>query len=309
MDPIIAQNIVRLHRNGRGINGVSLSVKAGQCFGVLGSNGSGKTTLTRLVAGIDRIESGRLSVLGKPAFPRPANLRRLCGVALDTPAHWETLSGRQNLLFFARQFGLSGSDLNHRVNELLGHAELAAQANEPVAVYSFGMRRKLSIIESLVHDPDLLILDEPSAGVDLMFLDRLVQWINRRCEQGKTTWITDNDADWLARMATDVILLSDGRIEAEGTVSKLLASVSARSRVEILLEQSTFNARPTISGIVTFQCEDNHICADIDGSPDLPVKLLQWITEYGGRIRSMKIRSITLYEALMRNARRKDTLQ
>jgi ABC-type multidrug transport system ATPase subunit len=306
MDPIIAQDIVRLHSNDRGVNRVSMSVKAGQCFGVLGSNGSGKTTLTRLVAGIDRAESGRLSVLGKPAFPRPAHLRRLCGVALDTPAHWDTLSGRQNLWFFARQFGLSGSGLSHRVDELLCESELVAQENEPVEVYSFGMRRKLSIIEALIHDPELLILDEPSAGVDVIFLDRLVQWIQQRCEQGKTTWITDNDADWLARVATDVILLSEGRIKAEGTVPKLLASVSARNRVEILLEQSNFTVRPTISGIESFSCEENKISADIDGNPELPVKLHQWITASGGRVRSMKVCSVTLYEALMRSAKQQE---
>ncbi len=302
MDPIIAQDIVRLHRTGHGINGVSVSVKAGQCFGVLGPNGSGKTTLTRLVAGIDRSESGHLSVLGKPAFPRPAHLRRLCGIALDTPAHWDTLSGRQNLWFFARQFGLSGSDLIHRVDELLREAELDTQANEPVEVYSFGMRRKLSIIEALVHDPDLLILDEPSAGADVKFLDRLEQLIHQRCEHGKTTWISDNDADWLAQVATDVILLSDGRIMAEGTVPELMASVGARNRVEILLEQSSFIDKPTFSGIEAFCCEGSKVSADIDGNPELPVKLLQWITASGGRVRSMKIHSVTLHEALMRRS-------
>ena len=308
MDPIIAKDIVRLHRTGRGVNGISVSVKTGQCFGVLGPNGSGKTTLTRLVAGIDRIESGHLSVLGKPAFPRPAHLRRLCGVALDTPAHWDTLSGRQNLGFFARQFGLSGSELSRRVDELLYEAELTDQANEPVSVYSFGMRRKLSIIEALAHDPDLLILDEPSAGADVMFLDRLEQLIHHRSENGKTTWISDNDADWLARVATDVILLSEGRMKAEGTVPKLLASVGARNRVEILLEQSTFISRPTFNGIEAFCSEGNRVNADIDGNPELPVKLLQWITASGGQVRSMKIRSITLHEALMQRSKQKETL-
>jgi ABC-type multidrug transport system ATPase subunit len=308
MDPIIAQDIVRLHRNGRGVNGVSISVKAGQCFGVLGPNGSGKTTLIRLVAGIDQAESGRLSVLGKPAFPRPARLRRLCGVALDTPAHWDTLSGRQNLWFFARQFGLNGSGLRCRVDELLYEAELADQADEPVAEYSFGMRRKLSIIEALAHNPDLLILDEPSAGVDVMFLDRLLKWIHQRCEHGKTTWISDNDADWLTRVATDVILLSDGQIKAGGTVPELMASVGAHNRVEFLLEQSSFIAKPTFSGIEAFHCEGNQVSADIDGNPELPVKLLQWITTSGGRVRSMKIHSMTLHEALMRRSGRKEAL-
>ncbi|MHC4582524.1 MAG: ABC transporter ATP-binding protein, partial [Planctomycetota bacterium] len=259
MQPIIAEDIVRRHRNSRGIDGVSLSVAAGRCLGVLGANGSGKTTLTRLVAGLDRPERGTLSVLGAPSCPRPSGLRRRCGVALDQPAHWETLSGRQNLWFFARQYRLSGSALRRRTDELLNEAGLADQADEPVAAYSFGMRRKLNIIEALVHDPDLLILDEPSAGVDVAFLDSLVQLVQQRCERGKTTWVADNDADWLARVATDVILLSAGRIEAKGTVPELVASIGARNRVDILLEEPGFCATPTIAGVEAFSCEKNHI--------------------------------------------------
>lgn len=302
MDPIIAQNITRLHRNNRGVKGISLSVKAGCCLGVLGSNGSGKTTLTRLIAGLDRADSGNLYVLGQNTFPRPSYIRRRCGVSLDTPAHWDTLSGRQNMWFFARQLGLSGSDLRRRVNELLSDAELKDQADQSVAVYSFGMRRKLSIIEAIAHDPDLLILDEPSAGADMAFLDRLVEWIHNRCERGKTTWVADNDADWLARAATDVVLLIDGRIKAEGTIMELMSSVSACNRISIQLEQSGFDVKPSIDGIVSFRCEGNRITADIKGNSEIPVKLLHWINASGGHMREMKISSLTLYEALMQSA-------
>lgn len=302
MEPIIAKDIFRRYRNGRGVNGISLSVDAGKCLGVLGANGSGKTTLTRAVAGLDRIEGGNLFVLGAPACPRPGHLRRRCGVALDQPAHWETLTGRQNLWFFGRQYGLNGSALSRRVDESLAEAHLTDQADEPVAVYSFGTRRKLSIIEAMVHDPDLLILDEPSAGVDVAFLDRLVQLIHGRCERGKTTWVADNDADWLARAATDVILLSDGRVEAQGSVADLIASVGPRSRIEILLEESGFAATPIIAGVEKFRCDKNRIVAEVDGNPELPVKLLRWVNHSGGRVRSMEIRSLTLHEALKKRA-------
>ncbi len=300
MDTIIAENIVRLHGTGRGIDGMSLSVGAGQCLGILGANGSGKTTLTRLVAGLDRADRGRLFVLGGPAYPRARQLRHRCGVALDTPAHWDSLSGRQNLWFFARQYGLTGSALSRRVNELLCQADLTAQADDPVAAYSFGMRRKLSIIEALPHDPDLLILDEPSANVDEAFLERLVQWVRQRCECGKTTWVADNDADWISRTATHAILLSNGRIQAEGEVPELMASIGARNRIEILLEQSGFGSRPKIDGVDAFHCDRNRITAELQGSPEISVELVRWITSRGGRVRSMEVRSMTLYEALMR---------
>lgn len=212
---IVAENVIRRHRTGRGISGVSFSVRSGQCLGVLGPNGSGKTTLAYLVAGLDRVDSGRLSVLGEPAHRRPRHLRGRCGVALDAPAHWDSLSGRKNLWFFARQYGLGGSNLCRRVDELLSEVELAAQADDPVAIYSLGMRRKLAVIEAMVHDPDLLILDEPSAGADADFLDWLARQICRRRERGQATWIADNDAHWLSKATSDIILLDNGRVRTE----------------------------------------------------------------------------------------------
>jgi len=300
MDAIVAEDVTRRHRSGRGVDGIFLSVPAGQCLGVLGPNGSGKTTLTRLIAGIDRIERGRLSVLGEPACPRPCHARYRCGVALDTAAHWGSLSGRQNLWFYGRQYGLGGASLRRRVDELLDAADLVAQADEPVGGYSFGMRRKLSIIEALVHQPDLLVLDEPSAGVDAAFLDWMVQYIHRRCERGRTTWVADNDVDWLSRAATDAILLRDGRVEAGGSVLELMASTEARSRVEVLLEQEGLQGVPDIPGVTAFRCERNCVHAELIGNPRLPVALHRWIVLHGGRIRSMEIRSISLHDALAR---------
>jgi ABC-2 type transport system ATP-binding protein len=188
------------------------------------------------------------------------------------------------------------------VEELLSLADLRAQADEPVAEYSFGMRRKLSIIEALCHGPDLLILDEPSAGVDVAFLDRLVQLIRRRCEDGKTTWVADRDAGWLSRAATDAIMLCDGRIKAKGRVPELMASIDSCSRIEILLEQDDFAAVPNIKGVEEFHCRANRISALVQGNQGLPAELLRWISSCGGCVRSMEVRSVTLYEALMRRA-------
>jgi ABC-type multidrug transport system ATPase subunit len=304
MEPIIAEDVTRRHTSGRGVHDVSLSVRAGRCLAVLGANGSGKTTLTRLVAGLERAQ---MSVLGDPGHPRPRHLRRRCGVALDTPAHWDNLSGRQNLWFFARQYGLGGSLLPRRVDELLSGADLTAPADEPVANYSFGMRRKLSIIEALCHDPDLLILDEPSAGVDAAFLDRLVRWIRRRCKDGETTWVADRDADWLSRAATDAIMLCDGRVKAAGDVEELMASVDARNRIDILLEEDDFTATPNISGVESFRYEEKHVSAQVQDNPEKPLELLRWITSCGGHVRSMEVRSVTLYDALMRRAAPRET--
>lgn len=302
METIVAKNITKRYDTGRGIENLSLSVHQGQCFGVLGANGSGKTTLTRLIAGLDRIKQGYLSVLGDSIFPRPSRLRRRCGVALDIPTHWKTLTGRQNLLFFTRQYGLVDTALTQRIEELLYEANLTSQADDPVSTYSFGMRRKLSIIEAFAHDPELLILDEPSAGIDMAFLDRLAHWIGRRCEVGLTTWIADNDADWLAKVATDAVLLSNGHIAAGGSVKELMDSIDARYRITIKLEEPDFSYAPTLAGVTRFQCDQTRITADLSSDPHLPSELLGWITTCGGQVRAMEVCSVTLHEALQQRA-------
>jgi ABC-type multidrug transport system ATPase subunit len=306
VEPILAEDLVRQHRTGRGINSVSFAVDAGQCLGVLGPNGSGKTTLTRLVAGLTRPQRGRLSVLGEPAFPRRAQLRMRCGIALDHPAHWENLTGRQNLSFFARQYGVVGSALRRRVDQLLAEADLLAQADDPVATYSFGMRRKLAVIEALVHAPDLLILDEPSAGADAAFLERLVQWIRERCERGRTTWVAANDPDWLSRAATHALLLAEGRIEARGAVPELMASIGARNRIEIVLEGSGWDEAPDIEGIYEYRCEDSRMSVEVDGRPELPAQLLEWVLAHRGRVKTLEVHAVTLREALAKRAVRRE---
>jgi ABC-type multidrug transport system ATPase subunit len=304
VEPILAEDLVRQHPTGRGINGVSFSVEAGRCLGVLGPNGSGKTTLTRLVAGLARPQRGRLSVLGAPAFPRPTRLRMRCGIALDRPAHWENLTGRDNLSFFARQYGLAGSALRRRVEGLLADADLLAQADDPVETYSFGMRRKLALVEALVHDPDLLILDEPSAGADAAFLERLMHWIRQRCERGRTTWVADNDPDWLARAATHALLLAAGRIEARGAVPELMASIGARNRIEIVLEGSSWDETPDIEGIYEYRCEGSRMSVEVDGRAELPAQLLQWVIAHRGHVKTLEVHAVTLREALARRAAR-----
>jgi ABC-2 type transport system ATP-binding protein len=303
---IIAENIARIYRTGRGVNNVSFSVRTGQCFGVIGANGSGKTTLTRLVAGLDRTDSGHLTVLNAEACPRPLCLRRRCGIALDVPAHWDNLTGRQNLTFFARRYGLARAALNSRVEELLADADLLTQADEPVAEYSFGMRRKLMILQAICHDPDLLILDEPSAATDSAFRERLSAWIRQRCERGKTTWVADNNSDWLATAATNVILLHEGRVEAAGAVSNLIASVEPRNRIEVTFEHADFEDTPNIPGIDSFVRESNKIIVEADGDPSLPAALLHWFASTNTEVRSMEVRSMTLQDALIRQAAKRE---
>jgi hypothetical protein len=118
--------------------------------------------------------------------------------------------------------------------------------------------------------------------------------------------VADNNADWLSRTATHAILLSNGRMQAEGEVPELMASIGARNRIEILLEQSGFGSKPNMDGVDAFHCEGNRITAKVHGSSQVPVDLIRWINSSGGSVRSMEVRSMTLYEALMRRTTQRE---
>jgi hypothetical protein len=119
--------------------------------------------------------------------------------------------------------------------------------------------------------------------------------------------VADRDAAWLSRAASEAILLCDGRIEAAGNVGELMSSVDAMNRIEILLEEEDFTAIPDISGVEDFDCQGKRIVARVRAEPHLPGELLGWITRRGGRVRSMEVRSATLYEALLREAGKQES--
>lgn len=304
MHAIVADRVSRQYAPGRGVRDVSLRLDAGQCLGILGPNGSGKSTLTRLMAGIERTDDGALTVFDAPAHERPAELRRRCGVALDTPATWKALSGRQHLEFFARQYGLRGRELHARTALFLDEASLASQADDPVRDYSFGMRRKLHVLTALCHEPDLLILDEPTAGADAAFVSWLATHIGQRGSQGKATWVADNDPDWLSRAATHALLLESGRVAAHGTVSELNASVGARSEVTVVFDGEPPAATPDMPGVVGTTADGNHLTVTLDGDASRLGDLVNWMTGHGAKVRSVEVRAVTLREALAQRSRK-----
>lgn len=296
---IEADNLVRQFPGGRGVRGVSLAVEAGQCFGLLGRNGSGKSTLTRLLLGLDRPQAGSLRVLGSDVVARPrAHLRR-CAAALDTAVHWDDLTGRANAHFAARAAGVPLGQVEARLDELFRLAGLAEQADEPVATYSFGMKRKLSLACALAAEVDLLVLDEPTAGVDAQFLAVLTDLLGRRCRAGRTTWLAGNDPDWLALTATRVAFIEAGQIVAEGTPESLTASVADAQEVRVSLAGPQRLEMPTGPWLRRFDQDGSAIVALLGPAPEHVGRLIDWIIARGGRVRSLEVRRAGLRDAFL----------
>ena len=203
---------------------VNVTVPQGKIVGVLGPSGSGKTTLVRSVLGVIPIESGHISVFGMPV-PSLSAMAEI-GYMAQSDALYDDLTATEHLLFFARLQGLSAAEAKARAKELLTFVELDAQPGQPVRNYSGGMRRRLSLAIALIAHAPLLILDEPTVGIDPVLRRKFWDAFEALKAEGRTLLTTTHVMDEAAR-CDRLLMVRDGRIIADGTVSEMLAQTGA----------------------------------------------------------------------------------
>ncbi len=295
-----AGSLIREYSPGRGVTGVDLDIEWGECYALLGRNGSGKSTLTRLLLGLERPDGGAIRVAGiNPATKKHLSL---LGSALDTSVHWDHLSGWNNAWFVASSYRLKRNEIERRLGDLFALADLSAQAHDPVSNYSFGMRRKLSLVEAICHEPQLLVLDEPTSGVDAYFTAELTKLIERRCRRGLTTWIAANDPEWVARVATRVAFMDDGKIICTGTIEELLKEVAPYQTIEATLTDDLTIGVPTATDVPkvrSFDRDGREIVVVTDDDPALVPKVMEWIVTGGGTIESVQVRKSSLRDVFL----------
>ena len=210
---------------------VSFDVLRGRCLGWLGPNGSGKTTLIRCMLGLARASEGTISVRGHriPEERRQA-LERVGGM-VEEPRFYPYLSGRRNLQVWASFYG---GDAHDRVDWALGRVDLTARAASPVKQYSQGMRQRLGLARALLNDPELLILDEPSNGLDPAGMAELRDMIRSFVdEEGRTVFVSSHLLDEVQKTADDIAIVNAGRLVTHGSVRELVAGGAQRIRLRV----------------------------------------------------------------------------
>jgi lipooligosaccharide transport system ATP-binding protein len=215
------------------VDGLDLSVPPGLCFGILGPNGAGKTTTLRMVYGVTRPTSGSIEVFGLDLKENLRAVRSRLGVTLQQNVFIEALTPIENLRVFARYHLLREPELSKRIGEVIEFLELGSHANMPVRQLSGGFQRRLAIALSLMNRPELLIMDEPTTGLDPAV--RLALWsrIRELRAQGATVLLTTHYMDEAQRLCDRVAIVSDGRIVDEGAPGDLIAAHLAPEAVEV----------------------------------------------------------------------------
>lgn len=213
------------------VDGVSFAVGRGETFGLLGPNGAGKSTTIGMLVGVLRPDSGEISVNGA-AKPTEAAARMSVGVAPQTLSLYEELSARENLTFFARLYRLSGARLTERVSWALEFAELSDRARDRVKTFSGGMKRRLNLAVALVHDPQVLFLDEPTVGVDPQSRNHIFQRVEELKSQGRTIIYTTHYMEEARRLCDRVAIMDHGKILDLDRVESLIDRHGGRSVVK-----------------------------------------------------------------------------
>jgi ABC-2 type transport system ATP-binding protein len=233
---IRARDLRKAYAKIQAVDGVSLELVAGETFGLLGPNGAGKTTTIHMLIGALRPDDGEVTINGSTDPTRP-DVRRQIGVAPQVEALYDELSAAENLSFFGRLYGLAGVRLKERVSWCLGLAGLSARADDRVKTYSGGMKRRLNLACALVHDPPVLLFDEPTAGVDPQSRNHLLDAIEGFTRAGRTILYTTHYMEEAERLCDRVAIMDQGRILAVDIVDELLRKHGGPAMLEAELAQ------------------------------------------------------------------------
>jgi ABC-2 type transport system ATP-binding protein len=293
---IKAENLKKHYGSIVAVDDVSFEVGKGQTFGLLGPNGAGKTTTIQLLCGLVRPDSGVVSLDGK-TDPTLIEVRSSLGVVPQTLAIYEELSAEDNLRFFGRIYGLSGRKLKERIADCLEIAGLSQRSKDRVSKYSGGMKRRLNMVCSLLHEPPLLLLDEPTVGVDPQSRNLIFDTIEAIRKEGRTIIYTTHYMEEAQRLCDRVAILDHGKILDIDSVENLIVRHGGPSHIEAEFEDKSMSPekiRPFIDNRNVIFEE-----AKVSFQTDRPMESLAELNRSGLRFRSLKVQTADLEDVFL----------
>jgi ABC-2 type transport system ATP-binding protein len=229
--------LVKSYGARRAVDGVSFRVLAGQTVGLLGPNGAGKSTIVAMLCGLLRPDAGEITLDGQPVTVGASRVKQRIGVVPQDLALYEDLSARENLHLFGALYGLKGKLLASRIEHVLGRVNLLDRARDKPATFSGGMKRRLNIAAALMHEPDLLILDEPTVGVDPQSRNAIFDTLEALQAQGMALIYTSHYMEEVERLADHIVIIDHGRVLADESPAALYRRLSAHAALRVELTE------------------------------------------------------------------------
>ena len=232
---VTVEDLVKTYNGHRALSGVNLRVRNGTIYGLLGPNGAGKSTLISIIVGISKPDKGRVVVLGgSPLDPR---IRGRIGYQPQEHGLHPNLTGWENLYFYAGIYGVGRNEARSRIEELASILDVLDHLGRPVRTYSGGLRQRLSIIAALLHDPELIVLDEPTAGLDPSVRQKVWELIKDLRGRGKTVLFATHYMEEAEKLGDEVAIIDNGRIIASGSPEELKSRYGPPAVIEVVLRE------------------------------------------------------------------------
>ena len=235
-------HLTKRYGNKVAVNDVNLSVNAGEIYGFLGPNGAGKTTTIKMIVGLLKPSSGAVKVAGYDVLTQPEYAKAACGYAPDEPNLYPKLSGRELLRFVGELYSLKPDQTNHRIDELLRLFDLNEAGDDLINSYSHGMQQKTALAAALVHDPKVLVLDEPTVGLDPRSARLIKDILRQMADRGAAVFLSTHILEIAERMCDRIAIINQGQVIAPGTMEQLRSLGKGEASLEDIFLQLTGGA-------------------------------------------------------------------
>jgi ABC-2 type transport system ATP-binding protein len=250
------KNLVKQYGDLTAVKGISFDIQKGEIFSLLGPNGAGKTTTISMISGLLEPTSGEAFIGGYSITKQPLQAKRLLGVVPQEIALYPTLNARQNLEFFGRMYGLKGRELNQRIDAMLDFVELSDRQHDRIETFSGGMKRRINIAAGLLHDPQVIYMDEPTVGIDPQSRRRVLDTVKQlRDQRGMTVLYTTHLMEEAQELSNRVGIIDHGEIIAMGSPGELILQVGELDRLifkvgDAVVREETLEAiRTSVEGV------------------------------------------------------------
>ena len=230
------KGVRKSYKKAEAVKGIDMEIKEGEILGLLGPNGAGKSTTISIIATLFPPTEGEVTFEGQDVIKNPQAIRRILGIVPQEIALYPELSAYENLKFFGKVYGLKGKKLEHKIEEVLRIIGMKEKAKSPVKTYSGGMKRRVNIGCALLHDPKLLIMDEPTVGIDPQSRNYILETVKSLNKEGMTIVYTSHYMEEVEYLCDRIYIMDDGLIIANGTKEELKASMTHEDTFIINLE-------------------------------------------------------------------------
>lgn len=295
MDLLTVTDLIKKFQKFEAVKEISFSVHKGESFGLLGPNGAGKTTAISMITGLFPQTSGTISISGIDMAKQPKKAQRLIGIVPQEIALYQTISARENLKFWGRMYGLSGSTLSNRVDEVLEQIGLTERAKDKVSTFSGGMKRRVNIGAAILHKPELLIMDEPTVGIDPQSRTNILDTVKQLNEQGMTVIYTSHYMEEVEYLCKRIGIMDHGQFIAQGTIPELREMIGDRSRIVLTFSRDPESKEELSTMLFPFFSESDIQWGDeqltiFHKEPQLVLsQLVQHVTNAGEVVKAVEI--------------------